>query len=59
MASPTAIAAYVALFALTGFLFLFSVKTLKLRITIQDRMLNKSNTIESGDFTLQQIKKSG
>jgi len=45
--------------ASTGFLFLFSVKTLKLRITVQDRTLNKSNTIESGDFTLQQIKKSG
>ncbi|MDZ4715853.1 MAG: hypothetical protein SH819_10335 [Cytophagales bacterium] len=43
----------------TGFLILFSIKTLKLRITIQDRKLNKSNTVESPEFTLQQIKKSG
>ncbi len=40
----------------TGFLILFSIKTLKLRITIQDRTLNKSNTIETPEFTLQQIK---
>ncbi len=43
----------------TGFLFLFSIKTLKLRVTIQDRALRKSNTIETPEFTLQQIKKSG
>ena len=43
----------------TGFLFLFSIKTLKLRITIQDRHLNKSNTVETPEFTLQQIKKGG
>ena len=41
----------------TGFLILFSIKTLKLRITIQDRALHKSNTVETGDFTLQGIKK--
>ncbi len=43
----------------TGFLVLFSIKTLKLRVTIQDRLLNRSNTVESSEFTLQQIKKSG
>ncbi len=40
----------------TGFLILFSIKTLKLRVTIQDRTLNRSNTIETPEFTLQQIK---
>lgn len=43
----------------TGFMILFSIKTLKLRVTIQDRKLNKSNTIETPEFTLQQIKKKG
>lgn len=43
----------------TGFMILFSIKTLKLRITIQDRTLNKSNVVETPEFTLQQIKKSG
>lgn len=43
----------------TGFLILFSIKTLKLRITIQDRHFNKSNTIETPEFTLQSIKRSG
>lgn len=44
----------------TGFLFLFSIKTLKLRVTIQDRALNKSNTIETPLFTLGGITvKSG
>jgi len=42
-----------------GFLVLFNIKTLKLRITIQDRALNKSNTIDTGDFTLQQIMSGG
>ena len=42
-----------------GFLILFSTKTLKLRITIQDRALHISNTIETPEFTLQSIKKSG
>jgi hypothetical protein len=41
----------------TGFLASFSVKTLKLRIQIKDRTLNKSNVIESDDFTLDQIRK--
>ncbi len=45
--------------ASTGFLVLFSIKTLKLKVTIQDRALNKSNTIETPEFTLQSIKKSG
>ncbi len=43
----------------TGFLVLFSIKTLKLRITIQDRAFNKSNVVETKEFTLQSIKKSG
>jgi len=42
-----------------GFTILFSIKTLKLRINIQDRALNRSNVIETPEFTLQQIKKSG
>ena len=45
--------------ASTGFLILFSIKTLKLRITIQDRSLHKSNIIETPEFRLDQIKKSG
>lgn len=40
-----------------GFLLQFSIKTLKLRVQIQDRMLNKSNTIETPEFTLQSIKR--
>jgi hypothetical protein len=44
----------------TGFLVLFSTKTLKLKVTIQDRALHKSNTIETiPPFTLQQITKKG
>ncbi len=42
-----------------GYTILFSIKTLKLRIMIQDRGLNKSNIIETPEFTLQQIKKAG
>ncbi len=42
-----------------GFLALFSIKTLKLRITIQDRALNKSNTIETPLFTLGGITVKG
>jgi len=34
----------------TGFKFQFSIKTLKLRIQIQDRLLNKSNIIETPEF---------
>lgn len=43
----------------TGFSILFSIKTLKLRVMIQDRKLNRSNTVETPEFTLQQIKKTG
>ena len=42
-----------------GFLPLFSIKTLMLKITIQDRALNKSNTVTTGDFKLLDIRKSG
>lgn len=35
-----------------GFKALFSIKTLKLRIQIKDRALNKSNIIETPEFTL-------
>lgn len=35
-----------------GFTTLFSIKTLKLRVTIKDRALNASNTIETPEFTL-------
>lgn len=34
----------------------FSIRTLKLRIRIQDRALNKSNEIETPEFTLQSIR---
>lgn len=34
----------------TGFKFQFSIKTLKLRVQIQDRLLNKSNVIETPEF---------
>ena len=36
-----------------GFKILFSTKTLKLRIEIKDRALNRSNIIETPEFTLQ------
>lgn len=39
-----------------AFLLQFSIKTLKLRVRIQDRILNSSNTIETPEFTLQSIK---
>lgn len=39
-----------------AFLITFSIKTLKLRVQIQDRALNKSNTIITPAFTLQSIK---
>ena len=43
-----------------GFPILFSNKTLKLKITVQDRALHKSNTVETiPPFTLQQITKKG
>lgn len=37
----------------SGFLALFSVKTLKLRIQVYDRALNHSNVIETPEFTLR------
>jgi hypothetical protein len=40
----------------TGFNFLFSIKTLKLRVTVFDRSLNESNVVETPEFTLQQIR---
>jgi hypothetical protein len=43
----------------TGFLILFSIKTLKLKVTIEDRLFHKSDTISTPDFTLLQIKQSG
>lgn len=39
-----------------GFKALFSIKTLKLQIQIQDRVFNRSNVIETPEFTLQSIK---
>ena len=35
-----------------GFTSLFSIKTLKLRVSIKDRERNQSNVIETGEFTL-------
>lgn len=35
-----------------GFKSVFSIKTLKLRVTIKDRMLHTSNVIETPEFTL-------
>lgn len=43
--------------ASTGFNFLFSSKTLKLRVTVFDRALNQSKSVETPEFSLQQIKK--
>jgi hypothetical protein len=40
-----------------GFKILFGNKTLKLRIQIKDRALNRSNIVESGEFTLEGIRK--
>ena len=45
--------------ASTGFLILFSIKTLKLEVVIQDRMFHKSDTVVTPEFTLLSIKKSG
>jgi hypothetical protein len=42
-----------------GFQILFGGKTIKLRIQIKDRLLHKSNVIETGDFTLESIRKCG
>ena len=38
-----------------GFLQIFTIKALKLRVTIKDRALNHSNTIETPEFTLGDI----
>jgi hypothetical protein len=40
-----------------GLVELFSIKPLYLRIQIKDRALNRSNTIETPEFTLDKIKK--
>lgn len=42
-----------------GLLTLFSIKTLKLRVTIWDRALHQSNVIETPPFTLNDIRRSG
>jgi hypothetical protein len=42
-----------------GFKFLFGGKTMKLRIQITDRLLHKSNVVESGEFTLDGIRRCG
>lgn len=39
----------------TGFLPTFSIKTLKLAITVYDRALNESNRIETPEFRLEEI----
>ncbi len=39
-----------------GFRPFFNLRVLKLRVTIQDRALNRSNTIETPEFTLDDIK---
>jgi hypothetical protein len=38
-----------------GFKLIFSIKTLKLKIRVTDRALNKSNELETPEFTLQSI----
>lgn len=40
-----------------GWLPLFSIKTMKLRIYIKDRALNKSNVIETPEFTMDKIRR--
>jgi hypothetical protein len=40
-----------------GFKLIFGAKTLKLRIQIKDRALHLSNVIETGEFTLESIRK--
>jgi hypothetical protein len=39
----------------SGFQAIFSIKTLKLAITIYDRALNTSNTVETPEFRLEEI----
>ena len=45
--------------ASAGFNFFFTTRTLRLKVRIQDRALNKSNEIFTPPFTLQSIKKGG
>ncbi len=40
----------------SGFLPVFRTSTIKMRFQIQDRRLNKSNIVESPEFTLQDIR---
>lgn len=42
----------------TGFNLSFSIKPIKLRITIKDRLLHVSNVVESNEFTLDAIRVS-
>ncbi|NOS57532.1 MAG: hypothetical protein HOP37_14930 [Cyclobacteriaceae bacterium] len=42
-----------------GIDFIFSIKTLKLKVYIVDRAGNKSNEVESKEFTLQSIRGGG
>jgi hypothetical protein len=41
----------------TGFMTLFSLNTLRLKVQIQDRNFNKSNIVTTPEFTLNQITK--
>lgn len=41
----------------TGFLSTFSINLLKLEIQVKDRNLNRSNTVETGTFTLNDIRR--
>jgi hypothetical protein len=56
LGSPTPLDGKIT-WALNSRLFelIFSIKTLKMRIYIQDRALNKSNVVESKEFTLQTV----
>ena len=39
-----------------GFTNIFSIKLMKLRVKIRDRLLNESNTVQTGAFTLDEIR---
>lgn len=39
-----------------GFVNIFSINTMKLKVRIRDRSLNVSNTVSTGEFTLDKIK---
>ena len=41
----------------SGFGTLFNIQTLKLRVQVKDRLLHRSNVIETREFTLDQIRK--